>query len=89
MYFPQNPDDPLSTQKFQELGHAYRRLTGNGKEYPGNLNLHKYDATWLIKTVPWAYVRLAALFVCALVLNCKVLTSKLIKVEFTCKLELT
>ncbi|KAL9963597.1 hypothetical protein ACROYT_G027120 [Oculina patagonica] len=23
-----NPDDPLSTQKFQELGHAYRRLTG-------------------------------------------------------------
>ncbi|XP_022793105.1 dnaJ homolog subfamily C member 5B-like isoform X2 [Stylophora pistillata] len=24
-----NPDDPLSTQKFQELGHAYRRLTGD------------------------------------------------------------
>ncbi|KAJ7392682.1 hypothetical protein OS493_010333 [Desmophyllum pertusum] len=26
-----NPDDPLSTQKFQELGHAYRRLTGKGQ----------------------------------------------------------
>ena len=29
----QNPDDPSSTQKFQELGHAYRRLMGKSSYF--------------------------------------------------------